>query len=464
MTRCCLKVINKAIDSITEEERKSAHEKWIQTGIVDYTKYYLALGVSVFILLLVLIWNYMLNAVVKRKTRQLTQELAERARLEKKLFKAIEKAEESDRLKSAFLANMSHEIRTPMNGIVGFSEMLTDPDLEPELREKYSKIVVDSGEQLLSIVNDILDISRIEAEEVEVNKETFEVNFLLDELCEFFRLKAQRKQIELIAEKESEESPVFIVSDKVKINQILSNLISNAIKFTSKGIIKVSYQLFSDEITFSVKDSGIGISAEMQSKIFDRFRQAELDLTRQYGGTGLGLSISEKLVKLLNGDIWLESTPQKGSTFYFKVPCERSNEKHIKVKTKQENMPSDTERKTKKTVLIAEDEEVNYLYLVEILNHAGIKHILAKNGQEAVNKCSSHPEIDLVLMDIKMPILNGLDATRKIKRLWPKLPIIAITAYALAGDKEKALEAGCDDYLAKPVKKEQLQEMLLRYL
>lgn len=460
-----LSVMNKAILGITSEEKNKVREKWLQIGLHDYTKYYIAIGILLLIAILILVWNRMLNLIVKSKTHQLVKELAERKKIEEELYKAKEKAEESDQLKSAFLANMSHEIRTPMNGIIGFSEMLLNPGLNAELRDKYARIVVNSGEQLLSIVNDILDISRIEAEKIEVNKEVININHLFDELKEFFTIKTSKKKLKLLIEKGCEDIDCYFYTDKIKLKQVLSNLISNAIKFTDSGHVKFGYSLTEkkSEVLFFVEDTGIGINPEIQPKIFDRFRQAELDVTRQYGGTGLGLSISEKLIKLLGGNIWVESEPAMGSTFYFQIlfdslPLRAIKEKEKKLGEKQKNAFGSS------TILIVEDEEVNYLFIVEMLKQTGLKLLSAKNGREAIDLCASRPEIDLVLMDIKMPVVNGYDATREIKKIRPDLPIIAQTAYALSGDEEKAKEAGCDDYITKPIKLDLLRAKLNKFI
>lgn len=461
-----LSVMNKAILGISNEEKNRVREKWLQTGIHDYTKYYIAIGVLLLIAVLVLVWNRMLNIIVKNKTNQLVKELAERKKIEEELYKAKEKAEESDRLKSAFLANMSHEIRTPMNGIIGFSEMLLEPNLSPEIREKYAKVVVNSGEQLLSIVNDILDISRIEAEKVEINKEVININHLFDELKEFFTIKTSKKNLKLFVEKGLDDIDCYFYTDKIKLKQVLNNLISNAIKFTESGHVKVGYSLTENktEILFFVEDTGIGINPEIQPKIFDRFRQAELDVTRQYGGTGLGLSISEKLITLLGGEIWVDSEPGKGSTFYFQVPFDSLPIRDINEKAKKSGEKKESVLEGKSTILIAEDEEVNYLFIKEMLKQSGVKLMCAKNGREAIEICSDRPEIDLVLMDIKMPIVNGYDATKEIKKIRPDLPIIAQTAYALSGDEEKAIAAGCDDYISKPIKQDLLIAKLNKFI
>jgi two-component system sensor histidine kinase EvgS len=460
-----LSVMNKAINSIPAKEKTRIREKWIHTGIHDFTKYYIAIGVLFLIALIVLVWNRMLNLIVKRKTDELVAELKERKRIEQELFVAKERAEESDRLKTAFLANMSHEIRTPMNGIVGFSGLLTEPGLSNELREKYVKIVIDSGEQLLSIVNDILDISRIESEEVEISEDVVDLNSLCEELLEIFSFKAQSKGIKLTVEKGLSDENRFVICDKVKLNQVLNNLLSNALKFTEKGFIHFGYKLNSKSLNFFVKDSGIGISEEMQSKIFDRFRQAELDLTRQYGGTGLGLSISEKLVLLMDGRIWLESEPGKGATFHFQLPYKKAEIQTAENEATEYSVENDSRHEySRKNILIAEDEEVNFLFIKELLKNTGINILRAHDGNEAIEICSNHPEIDLILMDIKMPVMDGYEATRRIKKLWPEIPVIAQTAYALSSDMEKAFDAGCDDYIAKPLQKEHLMEKIKKLI
>ncbi len=376
---------------------------------------------------------------------------------------ALNKAEESDRLKSAFLANMSHEIRTPMNGIVGFSSLLSDEELSVAKRKEYVEIIINSSNQLLAIINDILDISRIEAGQTELNFEEVSVNSLFDNLALFYGSKAAAKSIDFRVIKTLSDDESIIITDKSKLQQVLDNLLNNAFKFTSEGYIALGYERKDQKIRFYVEDTGIGISSIDQEKIFERFMQVESTFSRSYGGTGLGLSISKGLVELLGGKIKVSSVPGKGSSFQFVLPA-RQIIKSVKLPVQQVNGKGQQLGLNGLTILIAEDEAYNYLFLAEMIT--GLKgHVLhAKNGLDAVEACRSHTEIDLVLMDIKMPVMNGMEATRQIRTFNPDLPIIAQTAYALGGDKEKALSAGCNDYLTKPILKSDLLNCLSRYL
>ncbi len=371
---------------------------------------------------------------------------------------ARKKAEESDRLKSSFLANMSHEIRTPMNGIIGFAGMFTKKGLTDDKRNYYAKIVIDNSKQLLTIVNDILDISRIEAGSVEIEQEEVNVNDLINSLYAMYKPKSGDKLLNFIPFKSLTDNESVIISDKTRLKQVLDNLLNNAFKFTHEGEIKFGYEQQDEYLRFYVTDTGIGIAREHQDKIFEQFRQEEMGITRQYGGTGLGLAISKKLVNLLGGDIRVESEKGKGSSFYFTIPYKPVNQlEELSGNKKQDR---NVERFT---ILVAEDEEVNYLYVEEELTGEGIQLILAKNGKEAVDMTRDNPGIDLILMDIKMPALDGLKATKMIKEFRPGLPIIAYTAYVFDNDKAKAMEAGCDDYLTKPLDIDRLRELIEKY-
>lgn len=376
---------------------------------------------------------------------------------------ALNKAEESDRLKSAFLANMSHEIRTPMNGIIGFSSLLSDEELSATKRKEYVEIIVNSSNQLLAIINDILDISRIEAGQTELNFEEVSVNSLFDNLALFYGSKAAAKDIEFRVIKPLPDDESIIITDRSKLQQVLDNLLNNAFKFTSEGHITLGYEKKDQKVRFYVEDTGIGISPIDQEKIFERFMQVESTFSRSYGGTGLGLSISKGLVELLGGKIKVSSVPGQGSAFQFVLPG-RQIIKSVKLPVPQANGRNQQLGLNGLTILITEDETYNYLFLAEMIT--GLRgHVLhAKNGLDAVEACQSHPEIDLVLMDIKMPVMNGLEATRQIRTFNPNVPIIAQTAYALGGDKEKALAAGCNDYLTKPILKSDLLNCLARHL
>ena len=383
--------------------------------------------------------------------QQVQQDLAEREKTNKELIKAKEKAEESDRLKSAFLANMSHEIRTPMNGIIGFSEILQEETLTGEKRKSYTQIVMNSGQQLLNIVNDILDISKIETGQVKINNNKVILNQMMLELFTFFKPKINTQEVSLYLHKDAGDEESTIHTDKARLSQVFNNLLSNAVKFTQKGHIKFGYEIKTDEVLFFVEDTGIGIPAKYHDSIFERFRQADMDLSRKYGGTGLGLSISKGLVELMNGRLWLESKQGKGSTFYFTIPYQEKPEKEKNTRTEEDIAETD-ENISNTTILLVEDEEINHLYFEEVLSSHNINLLQAYNGKEAVEICTEHPEIQLVIMDIKMPEMDGFEATRNIKKYRPDLPVIAITAYAMAEDRQKALKAGCDDYLSKPVK------------
>jgi signal transduction histidine kinase len=379
----------------------------------------------------------------------------ERLYVEQDLIQAKEKAEESDRLKSAFLANMSHEIRTPMNGVIGFSEMFMNPDLSEERRQYYAKIVIDSGKQLLTLVNDILDISLIEAGKVAFKQEEVNINDLIMNLYAIYNSQAKNKNIGLHTYKDLEDRNSIIVTDKNRLRQILSNLLKNAFKFTSEGHIKYGYVITDSHLQFFVEDTGIGIESEQIEHIFEEFRQENFETAHQYGGTGLGLSISKKLVELLGGKIWVKSQKNKGSVFYFSIPCHPVNG-HIGVSISSQQQELDKAF----TILVAEDDEINYLYIVEIMSGRNIELIQAHDGKKTIETCKNNPHIDMVLMDIKMPVMNGYEATREIKKFRPDLPIIAQTAYAMTEDRKKALDAGCDEYLSKPINAQALETII----
>lgn len=405
--------------------------------------------------------NISLNEEYLVQNEELSESLAHIQKINQELSEAREKAEESDRLKSAFLANMSHEIRTPMNGIIGFSEMLNNPELSNDKRSLYSKIIVDSSNQLLTIVNDILDISRIETGMISIIKGVVNVNDVINELYNFFERQAKKnKSLNYESVKDLSDDDSLVMTDKTRLIQVLSNLLSNAFKFTEKGKIHFGYKLKKNNLEFFVEDTGIGIHAQLQKKIFEPFRQGEVKITRQFGGTGLGLSISQKLVTLLGGKIWFVSKVDKGSIFYFTIPYMTLTARHEKIAKEAENIKIDGDVKK---ILVAEDDEVSYLFIEELLSKSGFGIVRAQNGAEAVKFINLNINFHLVLMDLKMPVLNGYEATKQIKNIRPDLPVIALTAYAMEQDRKKAMDAGCDGYIAKPVKKDQLLSIIKEY-
>jgi signal transduction histidine kinase/ActR/RegA family two-component response regulator len=375
------------------------------------------------------------------------------------LTNALNRAEEADKLKSSFLANMSHEIRTPMNGILGFSELLKNKDITEEQHEKYLEVICSSGNQLLAIVNNILDISRIEAGSVELHYSNSSVNETLDFIYQSFQNKAESKGIKLKLQKPFNEPDDQLWVDNYKLRQILSNLTDNAIKFTSEGKITIGYQIEEDKIQFSVKDTGSGIQDDKQNAIFDRFIQAGEFTDPGHSGTGLGLSICKAYVELMEGEISLTSIPGEGSTFSFTLPFTKNND----IPAAPPSVPKISNIIPKAKILIVEDVEENFEFLKEILQNPKTEIFHAHDGEEAVLSVKENA-IDLVLMDIKLPVKDGYTATKEIKNIKPELPVIAQTAYAMESDKVKALEAGFDDYISKPIEISKLFEVINKHL
>ncbi len=364
------------------------------------------------------------------------------------------KAEESDRLKSAFLANMSHEIRTPMNGIPGFISLLQEPDLTGEEKDQYISIVKKSGDRLLSTIHDIIDISKIEAGQMTVIRSSVNLNEISGALFAFFQKEAELKGLQFSIETKLPDVHAIVETDRDMLNSILTNLIKNALKYTQKGRIDLGYDHQDGQIHFYVKDTGIGIPADKREIIFDRFVQADVSHTRYYEGSGLGLSISKAYVEMLGGAIWFESEENKGSVFHFSIPCPELHQRDDLQHTDQPEPVRMDLRPMR--ILVVEDDQVNYEFIHAILKMKGHKILHAETGAAAIGFCRKDHAIDLVFMDIKMPGMDGFEATKEIRKFNPAIPIIALTAFAMQGDPEKAIEAGCSGYLSKPVRKEDL--------
>ncbi len=386
--------------------------------------------------------------------------------IETNLQMAKEKAEESDKLKSSFLANMSHEIRTPMNAIIGFSELITRKTVDQEKKDIYAQYITNSGKTLLTLIDDIIDIAKIEAGQLKINKSATYVNLMFNEILEYINNEKKRNKKEHILFTKNEvinDINFCFLCDPLRLKQILTNLLNNSLKFTFEGIIEFGYLIPNNAtILFYVSDTGIGLSDEKIPLVFERFRQADETTTRQFGGTGLGLTISKKLVEMMGGKIWAESEKSRGSTFFFSLPLIIPDRSTKIVEQIIESSTSDNFEG--KTILIAEDEDNNYIFLQEVLNQTNLKIIRAKNGLQAVSIFKAQPEISLILMDIKMPEMNGYQATEIIKGMKPSIPIIAQTAYAMAEDIIKGKNAGCDDYLSKPIKPELLISTIRHFL
>jgi PAS domain S-box-containing protein len=377
--------------------------------------------------------------------------------INRQLIVAKEKAVESDKLKSAFLANMSHEIRTPMNGIVGFANMLNDPCLTRDAITQYVQIINSSSYQLLAVIDDIIDFSKIEAGQVNIAPAKLQLNTVLNELYSIFKVNI-KAEIELKLHMALPNGLDEIFVDGVRLRQVLNNLIGNAIKFTPFGTIEIGYEVKTDTIEFFVSDTGIGIAPEFRDKVFDRFFQVNSQENGKNSGTGLGLAISKAIIELMNGRIWVESSTGNGSVFKFEIPMVVAPEN-----SKPIEYPSTFGQDydwAGKTILIAEDEEINYIFLFELLSIHNCEVIWANNGEMALKICTENANVDLVLMDLKMPIMNGYEATRQIRKFRPNLPIIAQTAYALTEDRLKAMDAGCNNYVSKPIDKSSLLEMI----
>ena len=396
----------------------------------------------------------------KKAMLEIFEDITNRKEDEKELIRAKEKAEESDKLKTAFLHNISHEIRTPMNAIVGFSALLGEPDLDSRTQKSYIDIIMQSSDHLLSIISDIVDISNIEANLTKTLESEISLNKTVKSLCDLFIPKSKEKKLELVCETGLSDSDDFILTDSTKLKQILSNLMSNALKFTDKGHIKLHYELKDNFLEFCVSDTGIGISHENHNRIFNRFYQVDSEVTRLYEGTGLGLSISKAYVELLGGRIWVTSEPGKGTSFFFTIPYKKQNAKTLPVY--KDKVPDTFVFPQKKKILVAEDVESNFKLITYFLSGSNTELLHAFNGKEAVEKCLSISNIDLILMDIKMPVMDGYTAVKLIREKNITIPIIAQTAYA--DDKEKAIEYGCSGFISKPFDKKGLFKVLSEYI
>lgn len=379
-----------------------------------------------------------------------------------KLEKAKIKAEESDKLKSAFLANMSHEIRTPMNGIMGFAELLKSGNLSPEENKNYIEIIEKSGTRLLSIINDIVDISKIEAGQMKVSYSTTNVDEQMQYIHTFFELEAQDKGIQLNLKKIPDNDETIISTDREKLYAILINLVKNAIKYTVQGTIEFGYEKKNSQIEFFVKDTGIGISKDRQKAIFERFIQADYNDKMARQGAGLGLAIAKAYVELMGGKIWVESEIGKGSEFYFTIPDSIQIEENNLVEQIISIPKGPCDIKNLK-ILVTEDDNISRMLILKVLEEFGNEILIAQTGVQAVEICQKNPDLDLILMDIQMPEMNGYEATMEIRKFNSTVIILAQTAYALEGDKAKTIAVGCNGYISKPIKKDELSNLLQHY-
>jgi PAS domain S-box-containing protein len=376
------------------------------------------------------------------------------------LNEARRKAEENDRLKTTFLANMSHEIRTPMNGILGFADLLKKPGIPREKHDLYLQVIEQSGQRMLGIINDIIDISKIESGLIEISLQKTNLNELLQDLHAFFSPEAEESGTSLQLHTPLDYNHSNIDTDPHRLEQIYTNLIKNALKFAAGGQIDFGYRKIDTYIEFFVRDNGTGIDEESKKNIFERFWRMDNSKSRNRDGAGLGLAITKSLVELLGGKIWFESAVGRGTEFIFSLP-ETPPGVHSSVDQPLINADISMQYFKSLKILIAEDDNFSVEFLKAILSPLASELIIAGTGVEAVRFCREISGIDLIMMDIKMPAMDGLEATRKIREFNKKIPIIAQTAFALQGDREKALEAGCNDYLTKPVKAEELRAKII---
>ena len=428
---------------------------WLDPGFnTTRSKYLLwALAALLTILLVVLIFTFLLKYQVDVKTKALW-------RKNRQLTRAKEKAEENERLKTIFLQNMSHEIRTPMNGIIGFLSLLKEPDLDPESRDKYIDIVNKSGKRLLTTINNIIEISKIDSRQIEVRTGDVDLIEVTNFYYNFFLPLAKEKKLQLILNTNIPPEKSCIVTDKFILDNILTNLINNALKFTNKGSVEIGNSIAGKNVKFWIKDSGIGIPRDRQKAVFERFVQANLNMTRAHEGSGLGLSIVKAYVEILKGEIWLDSNEGEGTTFTFTIPYIPA-EASIKPE-EPENLPELLNGEQLK-ILIAEDDNISFLFIQQLLNLPEITLLRAANGEQVIEMAKNNPDLSLILMDIKMPIVNGIDATKSIREFNPHVPIIAQSAYTFSGEQEQALAAGCNDYLTKPINKNRLLGLIRKY-
>ena len=382
----------------------------------------------------------------RQKILAIADNITDRISMEQTLIAARVKAEEGDKQKATFLATMSHELRTPLNSVIGFSELIGETESLEEIKE-MAAVINTNGSQLANIVNDILEISSLQDKELTINKEYFKISALYHELKAITISELETNDKSNIELKISRDKDIdmLLYSDYQKIKTVFIQLIRNSVKFTNQGNIEFGHYI--DEagrIVFFIKDSGIGINMSRNNNLFHEFTQIEDYMTRAHGGIGIGLSIAQRLVQGLGGKIWFTSKLKKGSAFYFKLNCLVNNEKENK--NEHNSLPNFGGQK----ILIAEDNDSNYNFLRIVLSRANLNFIRAFNGQEAVDLIEENKDISLVLMDIEMPVMNGIDATKIIKKTNPEITIIAQTAYAMPSHINKYKEAGCNDFIAKP--------------
>lgn len=404
------------------------------------------------------------QAKINRRNKEIEKANKKLEELNEELKNALFKAEESDRLKSAFLANVSHELRTPLNGILGFASLLSNDSFDKEKKQSFIDMIDMQGKHLLRIIEDLIDIARIEADEVGLVYKEVDVNDLFDKQLLFYinNLTLKNKEnIEIYLSKGFVDNDFIIQTDKTRLIQVLNNLVSNSIKYTETGRINIGYDLVDNDLLIYVSDTGMGISEAYQNVIFQPFTQADESVTRKHDGMGLGLAITKRLVEALGGKIWFESEEGKGTTFYFTHPIEV---------VAIDNIPFDDDSDfldcidfSPFVIFIVEDDKPGLIYLQRLVELTGAEVIAVGDGKDALEVFYEHPEIDLILMDVQLPGIDGLQLTRLFKSE-RNVPIIAQTAFTSSVDKERCLKAGCDDYLTKPISAKQLLTIIDKYL
>ncbi|HPE85929.1 MAG: ATP-binding protein [Bacteroidales bacterium] len=401
------------------------------------------------------------NQRIQKQNLTLIQQNKEIEQINGELEVSRNRALEGDRLKTAFLENMSHEIRTPLNSIVGFSELITDPVIALDEKQVFAQIIKSNSNQLLKIVHDILDISSLRTAQIALHYKSFYLPDFLALVYSEWEPEARAKGLLFEKPVVNADSATLVKTDEKALHKILNNLVHNAIKFTPRGKVSITAYISGQMLNVKVFDTGIGIDIDHQVDIFEPFFQLTDTQTKFIEGTGLGLAIVKEYTALLGGTIHCTSSPGSGSVFILQLPIQPVQ---ARVVEPTPDNPASQQEWNGKKILIVEDEQNNYRYLYEILKPYHLQICHAENGTEAVDFIKNNPDTDLVLMDIKIPVLNGYEATRRIKELRPEVPVIAQTAYALAGDEEKARDAGCTAYLSKPIRRLDILDILKAYL